>query len=131
LPHFPQQRKSLTVSRALWLEGRRDAALSVAQKEPLAPYRLWLLALIYGSDHKKESDAALAEFKGLMPTESEDSVAWVHAYRGELDQAFDWFDRAYALHLYGMTDLKCRRADVPFFRDPRYKALLRKMKLPE
>jgi TolB-like protein/tetratricopeptide (TPR) repeat protein len=119
------------LSQALWLQGRRDDALSVAQKEPLAPYRLWLLALINGSEHRKASDASLTEFKRLMPTESEDSIAWIHAYRGELDQAFEWFDRAYSLHLYGMTDLKCRRAEVAFFRDPRYKALLRKMKLPE
>jgi TolB-like protein len=119
------------LSQTLWLQGRRDDALSVAQKEPLAPYRLWLLALINGSEHRKASDASLAEFKQLMPTESEDSIAWIHAYRGELDQAFEWFDKAYSLHLYGMTDLKCRRAEVPFFHDPRYRALLRKMKLPE
>jgi len=119
------------LSQTLWLQGRRDDALSVAQKEPLAPYRLWLLALINGSEHRKASDASLAEFKKLMPTESEDSIAWIHAYRGELDQAFEWFDKAYSLHLYGMTDLKCRRAEVPFFHDPRYEALLRKMKLPE
>lgn len=67
-----------------------------------------------------------------MPTECEDSIAWAHVYRSELDQASARFDRAYALRLYGMTDLKFhQRADVPFFRDSRYKALLRKMKLPD
>jgi hypothetical protein len=66
-----------------------------------------------------------------MPTGSEDSIVWIHAYRGELDQAFESFDRAYTSRLYGMTDLKCRRAEVPFFSDRRYKALLRRMKLPE
>ncbi|MHB8478012.1 MAG: hypothetical protein ACYDBZ_17185 [Steroidobacteraceae bacterium] len=119
------------LSQALWLEGRRDDALSIAQKEPLPPYRVWLQALINGSEHRKASDASLAEFERLMPTGSEDSIAWIHAYRGELDQAFESFDRAYTSRLYGMTDLKCKRAEVPFFSDPRYKALLRKMKLPE
>ena len=58
-------------------------------------------------------------------------VAEVFAYRGERDLAFTWLDRAYVVR---DPDLNLVRADpllVPLRDDPRYKALLRKMNLPE
>lgn len=58
-------------------------------------------------------------------------IAKVHAVRGEIDQAFEWLDKAFAskdpdLWLFkGHVLLKNLEAD------PRYKAFLRKMNLPE
>jgi hypothetical protein len=58
-------------------------------------------------------------------------IADAYAYRGELDQAFTWLDRAYSQKDAGLYLIKVD----PFFKnpkdDPRYKAFLRKMKLPE
>jgi hypothetical protein len=58
-------------------------------------------------------------------------IADAYAYRGELEQAFAWLDRAYNQRDSGLYLIK---AD-PFFGklkgDPRYKAFLRKMNLPE
>jgi hypothetical protein len=57
-------------------------------------------------------------------------IADAYAYRGELDQAFTWLERAYRQK---DTVLYLIKSD-PFFKkldgDPRYKAFLRKMKLP-
>ncbi len=58
-------------------------------------------------------------------------IAEVYAWRGEKDQAFEWLERAYGMRDAGMLFLKID----PFFRslrgDPRYKALLHNMNLPE
>jgi len=51
--------------------------------------------------------------------------------RGEVDQAFAWLDRAYSQKDAALYEIKYD----PFFKnlkfDPRYKAFLRKMNLPE
>jgi hypothetical protein len=58
-------------------------------------------------------------------------IAKVYAWRGEKDQALEWPERAYVHRDVGITWLKID----PDFRslrgDPRYKALLHKMNLPE
>jgi hypothetical protein len=57
-------------------------------------------------------------------------IAQVRAFRGETDQAFKELDRAYSekdeLHL-----MKDDRLLKGLEKDPRYKAFLRKMNLPE
>jgi hypothetical protein len=59
------------------------------------------------------------------------SIAQLHAVRGEPDLAFKSLERAYDLHDGGLFDIKMD----PFLKnvraDPRYGALLRKLKLPE
>jgi TolB-like protein/DNA-binding winged helix-turn-helix (wHTH) protein/Flp pilus assembly protein TadD len=59
------------------------------------------------------------------------AVAKVYAWRGEKDKTFEWLERAYVHKDTGFTSLKID----PDFRglrdDPRYKALLKKMNLPE
>jgi hypothetical protein len=58
-------------------------------------------------------------------------IAQAHAYRGELDQAFGWLDRAFDqkdAELYWIKgDPLLKKLEA----DPRYKAFLRKMNLPE
>ena len=56
-------------------------------------------------------------------------IAEAHAFRGDADDAFKWFDRAYAQRDPGITDLK----DDPWFAhvrsDARYAAMLKKLNL--
>jgi predicted Zn-dependent protease len=58
-------------------------------------------------------------------------IADVYAWRGENDHAFEWLDRAYQQHDAGLTRLKFDRLLEGVRVDPRYRALLRKMNLPE
>jgi hypothetical protein len=64
------------------------------------------------------------------PGKSDVSVAQIYALRGDRERTFHWLDRAYDQHEYFMH----LKAD-PWFNsvrgDPRYKALLRKVNLPE
>jgi serine/threonine-protein kinase len=57
-------------------------------------------------------------------------IAEVHAWRGEKDQAFDWLERAYRQHDGGLTYLGYDRFLDSLRSDPRFKALMTKMKLP-
>ncbi len=50
--------------------------------------------------------------------------------RGENDRAFEWLERAYAEHDSALTNLKGDPLLKSLEPDPRYAALLKKMRLP-
>jgi eukaryotic-like serine/threonine-protein kinase len=58
-------------------------------------------------------------------------IADIYAQRGDADQAFAWADRAYAHRDSGMTWIEIDTDFRSLRGDPRFKALLRKMNLPE
>jgi serine/threonine-protein kinase len=58
-------------------------------------------------------------------------IAEVYAWRGEKNSAFEWLERAYAQRDGGLADIKIDPLLDSLRGDPRYKALLRTMKLPE
>ncbi len=57
-------------------------------------------------------------------------IAQAHAWRGELDEAFRWLEKALADHDAGMTHLRYDPLLRNLRPDPRYTALLRRMNLP-
>jgi hypothetical protein len=58
-------------------------------------------------------------------------IALVYAARHDSDQAFTWLDRAFNAYGEGITWIKGDPLLGSLVDDPRYKALLRKMRLPE
>ena len=58
-------------------------------------------------------------------------IAEAHAFRGEVDQAFAWLDRAYSQKDPSLYMIKGDPNFKNIETDPRYKAFLRKMNLPE
>jgi hypothetical protein len=80
----------------------------------------------------EESQSALneliAKYGEVMPY----LVAKAHAWRGELDSAFEWLERAYRCRDVGLCFFVRGDIELSGLRnDPRYEALLRKMNLPE
>jgi TolB-like protein/Flp pilus assembly protein TadD len=121
-----------TLGTVLLAAGRLDAALAEMQKATSDGGADAGIALVYHSMKRKaESDAALARATNAYAEHWAYVLAQVHAYRGEIEQALVWLERAY------------RQKDVALYRvkgdpllknlesDPRYKAFLRKMNLPE
>ena len=53
----------------------------------------------------------------------------MHAYRGEIDAAFEWLDRAYRQRDGGMMWLRIDSCLRNLRKDPRYHTLLIKMQL--
>jgi len=122
------------LGRALLALGARDAALAEIERESDGGLRecararaYWLLG------QKDKADAALTALESQFSENMAYCIAGVHALREEPDQAFHWLDRAYEHRemflifdggVIADPDLNNLR------QDRRYKAFLRKMKLP-
>jgi tetratricopeptide (TPR) repeat protein len=117
---------------ALLLQGKADAALQEIEQETDEALRLTGLALAHHAlGRRGESDAALAALKSKYAGMAAYQIAEVHAFRGEDDLAFEWLERAYAQRDSGVILIKGDPLLRGLVGDPRYKAFLRKLKLPE
>jgi adenylate cyclase len=86
---------------------------------------------LHALGRKSESDLALRNLEQVYSKSHPFDIATAHAFRGDSDRAFEWLDRAYTAR-----DIECVFVKIhPLLRqiraDPRFKAFLRKMKLPE
>jgi TolB-like protein/Tfp pilus assembly protein PilF len=120
------------IGRALLLQGKADAALREMQQETDEGWRACGLPLVFHAlGRRGESDAALTALKDKYAGDSAYQIAEVHAFRGEADLAFEWLERAYAQRDGGVSEIKGDRLMRGLVGDPRYKAFLKKLKLPE
>jgi TolB-like protein/DNA-binding winged helix-turn-helix (wHTH) protein/Flp pilus assembly protein TadD len=109
-----------------------EAALVETLKEPSDTARLVGSALAYFKlGRKAESDAALAQLVKLYAPYVPSGIAAVYAYRGESDQAFQWLERAYTQRDALLYRIKFTTEFDNLHDDPRYKAFLKKMRLPD
>jgi len=107
-------------------------ALVEFSKDPSELVRLVGSALAnFKLGNKRESDAALAQLIQNYAGYSPSGVATVYAFRGESDEAFKWLDRAYMEKDALLYAMKFRTEFNGLHDDPRYKAFLKKMNLPE
>jgi TolB-like protein len=84
-----------TVGLALLRKGDPKAALAEICLEPAPSWRLDGLAIVHHAlGDREKSDAALAELVAKWETDAAWNIAYVHAFRGETDQAYAWLDRA-------------------------------------
>lgn len=108
-----------------------NEALAEFLKEPIDAARIGGSARAYFAlGRKSESDSALAEtLKSYSNWPS--GIAAVYAYRGEFKEAFKWLDRAYAQKDSILYRITYSLEFDNLHGDPRYKAFLKKMNLPE
>ena len=124
--------RHVTLGVALLLQGKADAALQEMEQEPDEIGRLAGLPLAFHAlGRRRESDAALAALTEKYADVAAFQIAEVHAFRGEADLAFEWLERAYDQRDGGVSEIKGSRLMRGLAGDPRYKAFLRKLKLPE
>jgi len=116
----------------LLARGEPEAALTEMQKESIEGGQLGGICIAYFAlGRMTESNQALTR---MLKDQAEDNafgISEVYAFRGENDKAFEWLDRAYAQRDPSLYLIK---GDPPFQKlasDPRYRAFLRKMNLPE
>ena len=93
--------------------------------------RRWARALLYPAlGRKAEADALLVSLErdpgSLLPLD----IAEIYSYRNDKDRAFEWLERQYRLDPK-ILDLHTDALLANLRGDPRFKALLRKLKLPE
>jgi TolB-like protein/Tfp pilus assembly protein PilF len=130
-PALPGVHADFAVLRLL--EGEDPAAALAEIGRELDPSsREWSLAFAYHVlGRTLDANAALAEMEQKHAGDQAYGIAELHAYRGEVDQAFAWLERAYRQRDAGLTDIKGDPNLKNLRGDPRYKAFLRKMNLPE
>ena len=113
-------------------QGKYEAALESILKEPHEGWRFSGLPLVYYKlNRKAESDAALKELITKYSQEGAYQVAEAYAYRGEIDLAFQWLERAYQQRDPGLTEMKVSRLLKNLHSDARWLPFLKKMKLAE
>jgi TolB-like protein len=120
------------LSRLRLLQGKPQEALEAFGKVDDESTRLTGIAMAeYTLGHAKASQQALDELIAKHAQDSASSIAEVFAWRGEKDKAFEWLERAYKQKDGGLSEIKTDQLLKSLRADPRYKVLLRKMKLPE
>jgi TolB-like protein len=130
---------SPTVSKAHLLvgllelnSGHIEAASAAMEREPGEYYRLEGQAIVaFAAKRMAESEAALARLIEVYHATAAVQVAQAYAYRGERAKALDWLDRAVVQRDPGMINIKTDPMFAGLRGDTRYKAVLRKMNLPE
>jgi tetratricopeptide (TPR) repeat protein len=112
--------------------GEPAAALAEIEQENDERLRLAGRAIAYHAlTRKADSDSALADLEKNFSQAAPYEIAEVHAFRNEIDQAFAWLDRAYRRRDFLCVMVKGDPLLKNLEPDPRYKALLHKMNLPD
>jgi TolB-like protein len=117
---------------ALLERGDRDAALVEMQQETSDDGRETGLAIVYHAlGRKTESDAALARLIKDYADGSAFEIAEVYGFRGQSDESMHWLERAYVQKDASLYLVKSYLPLKGLAANPRFKAFLRKMNLPE
>lgn len=116
------------VGLALLLQRKNEAALDAIRQEADESERLVALAMVHHAmGNRAESDRALGRFIAAYGRPYPASVAYVLAYRGEPDRAFEWLEKAVQYRDPGLTEL----VFLPYFDkirgDPRWLPFLRRI----
>jgi TolB-like protein len=120
------------LGQAVMLQGHIEPALAEFRKETPDDGQFEGSAMAYfAAGRKSESDAALAEAIRHNGSSWPSEMARVYAFRGEKDRAFEWLERAFDLRDEDLYVIKSDPLLKNLEGDPRYKAFLRKMNLPE
>ena len=80
---------------ALLLKGDAQGALAEIEQETSEVWKMIGLPMAYHAlGRKADSDAALAALIAKYEKDAPYNIAYVYAFRGEADKAFEWLDKA-------------------------------------
>ena len=129
-PEFSWTANSLAA--VLVVQGNADEALEVVKRQADDDERYKLLPLfLYATGQETASDEAMREQEIRWATRGAYFIAITHVFRGEHDGAIAWLERAYEQKDPWLGSICGERLFAGIADDPRYKAFLRKMNLPE
>ena len=118
-------------ARVKVIQGKGDSALKESEEE-IHPFwqdysRVLALSAL-GRD--QEAQAVLVRMQEEHARDAAFQLAELQAFRGEVDQAFEWLQRAWEQHDPGMGELKGNFFLNNLHEDPRWKEMLVKLRLP-
>jgi TolB-like protein len=112
--------------------GGAQAALSEFERETADQYREVGLPLALDAlGRRVDADQAIVRAEQIYGYGMAYQIAYIYVSRNDVDHAFYWLERAYRQHDTGLAYMKVDPMLKNLERDPRYKALLRKVRLPE
>jgi TolB-like protein len=119
-------------ARVLLARGEPQAALSEFERENAPQFRdVGVPFALDALGRRSEADRAIALAEQKWANGMAWNIACFYGSRNDSDRAFYWLERAYRQHDGGMKLLKIEPTLRNLQRDPRYKALLHKMNLPQ
>jgi TolB-like protein/Flp pilus assembly protein TadD len=121
------------ISASLLAKGDADGALAEAQAEPSGIWRAIGTALAYSKlGRKADADSALATLIATEEKEASYNIAYIYAFRGEAEHAFEWLDKSVEYNDGGLSVIIYEPLFDNIRADPRWLAFLRKVgKAPE
>jgi TolB-like protein/Flp pilus assembly protein TadD len=116
------------IAAALMLKGQPERALAELEQESGEEWRLIGQALTYHAlDRPAEADSVLGKLTARSETAWAYNIAYVYAWRGEADRAFEWLDKAVQYNDGGLNYILVE----PFFEnirdDPRWLPFLERI----
>lgn len=119
------------LAKTLLAQGKPEAALAAVQQAEKENQLLSLSIVLQAVGRQEEADKELEALITRWGDTSAFFVAQIYAYRGDNELAFEWLERAYKQRDSSLVEI----VGEPLFKsladDPRFKAFLRKMNLPE
>jgi TolB-like protein/Flp pilus assembly protein TadD len=130
-PTFPELHSQ--IAEVLLAQGNPQAALAETDRETDTRSReLCGCAIVYDAlGRRKEADASLADMEKNHGNEQAYEIARIYANRGNLDQAFKWFDRAYQQRDRDLFWVKVDPMLKNVQTDPRFFSLMKRIGLSE
>jgi tetratricopeptide (TPR) repeat protein len=121
------------ISEVLLWKNEPEAALAAIQQESSETWRTIGLPMAYHALGKAaESDAALTELIEEYEEGAAYNIAYVYAFRGEADSAFEWLDKAVQYNDPGLSDIAATPEFANIHDDPRWLPFLESIgKSPE
>ena len=118
---------------ALLLNGDAQGALAEIEQETSELWKMIGLPMAYHAlGRKADSDAALAALIAKYEKDGPYNIAYVYAFRGEADKAFEWLDKAVEYGDPGLGAIVTENLFDKIHADPRWLPFLRKIaKAPE
>jgi adenylate cyclase len=118
------------LGRILLLEGRHEEAMKEFEREPVEFWRKvgidWaLFSLGRGEKADKHLESLVSSYGKGAPFQIAESYGW----RGEVDKAFEWLERAYTQRDDGLTELLTSSSLDLLKNDPRWTAFLERLGL--
>jgi hypothetical protein len=113
---------------ALLLKDQPDLALAELQQETSETWRMIGLPMAYHAlGRTADSDAALAALIAKCEKDAPYNIAYVHAVRGDADQAFEWLEKAVEYGDAGLSEIVTQNEFAKIHSDPRWLPFLRKI----
>jgi TolB-like protein/Tfp pilus assembly protein PilF len=113
------------LGRVLLRKGDYEAALATFEREVHPGFKLTGQVLAHhGLGNAAASDAAVAALHADWAEEAAYQIAEVHAFRGEIDVAFEWLAKAVEQNDPGISTMKVDPLLASLYDDPRWHATL-------